>query len=251
MSTKTQAIAINPGDVFGYTAAFEEALKKIGQISPQEFAKRYGSSTKYLPRISFDPTSAKFWEEFNLDPHKNNKSPNRKNKRFDDFRLNAEELALFKHNGFVVSEQLGTSSFARAFFHIYRNDVPVFVSADALLHAWHRSYDAILEELEENYLSKSLGQFLKGMADKLPEAWKQYSGGIFRFSVIFADYFLTVARSLLAGTAVKGYFKQDAFVTKTLALVKAQQLWTFNLFQQKRVMDFSQFKPRGHYENYR
>jgi hypothetical protein len=30
----TTPIAKAPGDVFGYTAAFEEALKKIGQISP-------------------------------------------------------------------------------------------------------------------------------------------------------------------------------------------------------------------------
>lgn len=249
MSTKTQAIAINPGDVFGYTAVFEEALKKIGQISPQEFAQRYAIRTEYLPQISFDPTTAKFWEEFNLDPEENNKNPKRKTKRFDDFRLNPAELARFQHNGFVVSERLRTSSFARAFFHIYRNDLPVFISADALLHAWHRSYDAILEELEENYLFKSLRHCLKNMADQLPEAWNQYSGGILRLSVIFADYFLTVARSLLAGTAVKSYLKQDALVTKTLALVKAQQLHTFNLFQRKRVMDFSQFQPRGHYEN--
>ncbi len=249
MTTKTQAIATNPGDVFGYTAAFEEALKEIGQISPQEFAQRYAIRTEYLPQISFEPTTAKFWDEFNLNPEENNKNPQRKNKRFDDFRLNAQELTRFQQNGFVVTERMGTSSFARAFFHIYRNDLPVFISADALLHAWHRSYDAILEELEENYLFKSLRQILKSMSEKLPEAWKQYGCGILRLSVSFADYFLTVARSLLAGKAVKSYFQQNELVTKTLALVKAQRLWSFNLFQRKRVMDFSQFQPRGHYEN--
>jgi hypothetical protein len=61
----TTPIAKDSADVFGYATAFDQALKKIGQISPQEFAKRYTSKAKYLPQISFDPTTAKFWDDFN------------------------------------------------------------------------------------------------------------------------------------------------------------------------------------------
>jgi hypothetical protein len=96
-------IAKDSADVFGYTIEFDEALKKIGQISPQQFAQRYATPAKYLPQISFDPTTAKFWEDFN----KNNL-----------FQLNAEELAIFKKNGFVVSERLGGQNFADVFYRI-------------------------------------------------------------------------------------------------------------------------------------
>jgi len=155
MTRTTIAIAKALGDVFGYTAAFDEALKPIGQISPQEFAATYASGAKYLPKISWNPTTAKFWDEFNLAPEENNKNKDRKNWREADFRLNASELAAFKKNGFAVSERLGARSFAELFYRLYSNNLPVFVSADALLHAWHRSYDAILEELEESYLKKT------------------------------------------------------------------------------------------------
>jgi len=221
-------------DVFGYTTAFDEALQKIGQISPQEFAKRYTSQAKYLPQISFDPTTAKFWNDF----HKN-----------ELFQLNTDELAIFKQNGFVVSERLGGENFADIFYRIYSNDLPVFVSADALLHAWHRSYDAILEELEETYLSKSLDEILEGMQHGILQAWKQCGNGVLAEGVKYADYFLAVARSLLADRTVKTHLGQDTGVDRTLKAIQGQQLQEFNLFGRDRKVDFSQFKVRGHYEN--
>ncbi len=227
-------IALDSAEVFGYVTAFDEALKKIGQISPQEFAQRYASHAKYLPQISFDPTTAKFWKDFN------------KNKLF---QLNAEELTIFKQNGFVVSERLGGQNFADVFYRIYSHDLPVFVSADALLHAWHRSYDAILEELEETYLSSSLDEILEGMQQGIPHAWNQYGNGVLGDSLRDADYFLAVARSLLADKVVDTYLKQDTQVAITLKAIQGEQLEGFELFGRFRQVDFSQFKVRGHYEN--
>src|SRR5262249_10118499 len=70
------------GDVFGYTEAFEKELQKIGQISPQEFARLYPTGAGYLGQISWDPTTAKYWDEFNKDPQKSKHGFGR------DFRLN-------------------------------------------------------------------------------------------------------------------------------------------------------------------
>ncbi|NEO50342.1 MAG: DUF3160 domain-containing protein [Moorea sp. SIO4A3] len=220
-------------DVFGYNPTFAQELDKIGQISPQEFAKRYDAKVDYLTQISWDPTQAQFWDLFND----------------SFFRLNSDELEVFNKQGFVVSERMGTKSFAQSFYQIYNNDLPVFVSADALLHAWHRSYDAMLEELEESYLATSLDEILTGMADKIPEASNQYGDGVLDLSLIDADYFLAVARSLLAGEAVKTKLNQDARVAATIQAIEAEQLQQFELFGRKREMDFSQFKVRGHYEN--
>jgi hypothetical protein len=229
---------------FGYGAAFDEAVKKIGQISPDDFARRYASKAKYLDKLSFDPTTGKFFDQFN-------QSPPRATKKGGgyDFRLNEDELAAFKKNGFVVSERMGGASFSEILYRIYSRDLPVYVTADAVLQAWHRSYDAMLEELEETYLATSLDEILTGMAGGIPPASKAYGDGILADSVKDADYFIAVARSLLAGQSVKSQLGQDERVTDTLKACDRLGLEDFKLFGRDRHMDFSQFKVRGHYEN--
>ncbi|MDM8552725.1 DUF3160 domain-containing protein [Desulfobacterales bacterium HSG2] len=222
----------------GYGAAFDEALAEIGQISPQEFSERYPANADYLPQISWDVTTAAFWDEFSSEPE---------DYKYD-FRLNPAELEVFKKNGFVVSERMGASSFADIFQRIYVRDLPVFVSADAILHAWHRSYDAMLEEIEESYLADALSEILKGMSDKIPDASDQYGDGVLGESIADADYFLAVARSLLSGGTAATHLSQDERVADTLSAVSEERLQEISLFGRDRKVDFSQFKVRGHYE---
>jgi hypothetical protein len=235
---------------FGYTPAFEEQLGKIGQISPQQFAQRYLAAAAYLPRITWDPATAQFWDRLQADPKDSAVNP--KGRPWGppyDFRFNAQELALFKQNGFVVSERMGDRDFAGMFYRIYTRDLPVFISADALLQAWHRSYDALLEEIEAAFLAQSLEDILTAMAQRLPESQRQYGDGVLADCVADADYFLAVARSLLAGQPTKTFLGQDDRIAQTLTACAAQRLQNFRLFGRKRAVDFSQFKVRGHYQN--
>src|SRR5262245_22721211 len=52
----------------GWAAAFATELKKLGQISPQEFAQHYAPKSGYLDRLSWDPTTARFFDQVMLDP---------------------------------------------------------------------------------------------------------------------------------------------------------------------------------------
>jgi Protein of unknown function (DUF3160) len=236
-----------PGDdSLGYSAHFERELKQIGKISPKEFGRRYPSQAKYLDKLSWDPTTAKFWDDFNRDPK--DLPQNRRFGRFD-FRLNEAELAGFKRNGFVVSERMSAGSFAEMYYRIYSRDLPVFVATDSLLQAWHRTYDGMLEELEETYLAASLDEILAAMAKNIPAADKEYGNGVLKDSLADADYFLAMARSLLAGKQTATALQQEDRVARTLEAVERQQLHKFVLFGREREMDFSQFKVRGHYEN--
>lgn len=240
-------------EVFGYGKAFAQELQRIGQISPDQFAAMFPSPTKYLPGISWDVTTAGFWDLFNADPAvvNSNKSWGEPGYRYSDYRLNPQELALFGTNGFVVSERLGSASFAEVFYDLWYNDLPVFISCDALLQAWHRSYDVMLEELEETYLFNSVQTMLDGMAGQVIAASAEAGDGVLKESVLDADYFLAVARSLLAGTnnpPVPSLLGQDARVAETLADITAEQLKQVDDFMGFcRVVDFSQFKVRGHY----
>jgi hypothetical protein len=234
-----------PGEVFGYGAAFDAALQKIGQITPEEFARRFAAKADYLDRLGWDPTTAKFFDQ--LRPHPAN--PTRPGATAYDFRPDARELALFRRNGFVVSERMGGASFGEVLYRVYSHDLPVYLSSDALLQAWHRSFDAALEDLEETYLSVSLDEILSGMAAAVPDARKEYGRGVLSDGLSDADYFLAVGRSLLAGKSVPSLLGQDRRVADTLAACDALRLQDFALFGRDRHMDFSQFKPRGHYEN--
>jgi hypothetical protein len=262
------------GSDLGYGTAFAAELAKVGQITPGEFAKRY-SGTSYLPKLGWDPTTATFFDRFNLDPTQPDlkfraRGPEEKMHRdwakkqgnpipddqpvlvpvhgAFDFRLNDAERAKFKENGFVVSERMGAPSFTEMFYRIYKRDLPVLITSDAILHAWHRSYDALLEEVETSMLIPALDEILTAMAAEVPKGNAQYGNGLFKESVPDADYFIAVARSLLAGQAVKSMLGDDARVTQTVDACHQLQLQKFELFGSLRDVDFSQFKPRGHYE---
>ena len=64
------------------------------------------------------------------------------------YELTADEIELIEKHGFVVTERLQESSFGKQFANIYHKDLPVFISSDAILHAFHMSYDKILKDTE-------------------------------------------------------------------------------------------------------
>lgn len=237
-------------EVFGYGIAFAEELARIGQITPEEFATRFSRPDDYLKALEWDPTTAEFWPEFNVDPSMYNQGliPGVDDLRQHDFRLNADELAMFKKNGFVVSERLGGSSCGEVLSRLWEDDLPVYIAADPILHAWHRSYDMILTELEETFLFETVRQILEGMSSKVAQAAAQASEGPLQPSVRDADYFLTVAGSLLAGTPQPSALGHDSRVATALkAIADLQLIECFELFGQARAVDFSQFEVRGHY----
>jgi hypothetical protein len=89
---------------------------------------------------------------------------------------------------------------------------------------------------------------MKRSSSALPAAQRQYNRGILADSLRDADYFLAVARSLLADQAVQTQLGQDGRAAATLQACERLQLQKFNLFGRLRAVDFSQFKVRGHYQ---
>ena len=237
--------------VFGYDATFKSVLNGIGRIAVSDFAAAFPSPTNYLSQISWDPTNAQFWTNFNYDPtaYNNSLPTNQQDLRFYDFRLNPEELAVFKRYGFVVSERMAVPSFAEAYYRVFNNDLPVFITTDSILQAWHRTYVAMLEEMEELQLSFLLEQIVNAMAGALPTTWQQFNQGPLRDGLLDADFFLTVARSLLGGTQVASQLNQDARVTNVLSAINGLTLREYDLFGTNRWVDFSQFQVRGHYDS--
>lgn len=234
-------------DRLGYNAVFRQELSGIGQITVAEFLKRQGGKP-YLGGISFDPTTAKYWDLFNADPAVVNASvPAGGDRRLHDFRLNPEEFARFRTNGFVVSERLGSHSFADVYYRIFTDDLPVFITTDSLLHAWHYSFQKMLEELEQTQLAPTLERLLDTLDSRLVVAmdseWSRTDP-----SVQDVDLYLSVARSLLKGRPVPPRFADSRPADEILTRISAGQFEEgVVLWGRKRPVDFSQFIPRGHY----
>ena len=106
----------------------------------------------------------------------------------------------------------------------------------------------MLEELEETSLAPSLTEMLDGMAAQVPSLWSQSVGTPLTNGVLDADYFLAVAESLAYGMTNVGWRGQDAQIRATLQAIGNLQAAPIVMFGTNRVVDFSQFQIRGHYD---
>src|SRR5204862_6231628 len=111
---------------------------------------------------------AEVWDLYNTDPAVFNGTNSYPNLRYFDFRLKTNEFAVFQTNGFVVSQRMQRQSFADVFYDIYTDDLPVFVTTDAILQAWHRTFESILTEIEETCLQPKLSEMINAMSAQVP-----------------------------------------------------------------------------------
>ncbi|HPI72204.1 MAG TPA: DUF3160 domain-containing protein [bacterium] len=164
-------------------------------------------------------------------------------------KLTSGEKALIHRNGFMVSERLSYPTFMAALEDIYVKDLPLFISADAILHAVHSSYDVILKQTEVLLLLPELTACLSKMHAALPQLGQRYAQQPqLALMLRDLDLYLSVARRLLDDTTVPLYKANQTSFRELLALVDGETPADYKLFSTKsRDIDFSQFQVRGHY----
>ena len=122
-------------------AAIQQLKLQVEQDQPttaEAFAARW--KPEYRSSLGFDPLRPCTWICIQASP----------------LGLNDAESAKFSQNGFVISGRQAFPTFFYGYKAIYASDLPVFISADSILYAVHRSYDAILKELEQAQLIEAL-----------------------------------------------------------------------------------------------
>lgn len=153
-----------------YNRQYLNSTAVAGKLPPLE-SDTSGADPNCLDGIPWNPTSATFFANFNTSPAEHNAGlpPGDPDRRLTDFRLNAAELAAFTKNGFVVSPRIasysgfgGYQSYAPVDFYysVWSDDLPVFITADSVLDAWHQTFNSMLEEVEELVLYPSLRALL-------------------------------------------------------------------------------------------
>ena len=200
---------------------------------------------QYIEGLSFDPTDSTYFDRIR-----------------EKLKLTEEEVDIFRRHGFVSVDHLQRHSFGSAYYQIYSGDLPVLVTTDSILNALHQSFDSLLLELEMYLLIPALADVLQGCHETLsarpaPEGMSE--------SYQDVDLYLTAARNLLASgnrrqrnqpagsLKVASRFGQNDEVRVLLELIRLEQIQVpfrdnpTDIYGGSRFVDYSQFKPRGHY----
>jgi hypothetical protein len=186
-------------------------------------------AVQYLASLSYDPLTAGGLELIGGSP----------------LALNVAERAALRDNGFVISPRQEFPTFAYGYESIYAADLPVYISADMLLEALHRSYDEILKYLEQTLLRQDLTDLLVSMRARLASGTVPLAPNV----QADVDIYLTVAESLLADADRAPLDPaQDIQVKKLVQSLRAAVgNVDLTLFGLPRQVDTSQFSPRGHH----
>jgi hypothetical protein len=162
--------------------------------------------------------------------------------------LTTSERARLVQTGFVILPRHEYPGFPYAYDEIYSQDLPVFVSADMILEAVHRSYDSILQALEQTELTPRLDRLLSRLSDRLASA---RFGADDTTLAADLDLYLTVGRRLLGGATYPPVRGADAAAVSDLVerAEAGKNSSSVELFGTERELDFSQFEPRGHYRD--
>lgn len=164
-----------------------------------------------------------------------------------------EKELLAKHN-FMVTERLSYTNFWSAYKDVFEKDLPVYISTDALLHAVHMSYDAILKDLEQGIIIPKLDIILKNLHEYTTTLNEKYSAypEIIQ-AVRDYDVYLSIAAKLLCKSPANPVFvENEKVISELMGLINKKNYATYPLFADTpRSIDFSQFTVRGHYtENF-
>ncbi len=165
------------------------------------------------------------------------------------YNLTNDEHTLLKQNGFVVTERINYVDFTYMFLDIYHKDLPVYISSDAILNAFHKSYDLILKGVEVRYLIPKLTEMLNNMESNFQLLRNKYlNNPDMQQMLMDVDLYLSVPRSLLDNNSFPYYDENDENLTRILKNIENLQPVEEPFFSDvARKYDYSQFKVRGHY----
>lgn len=199
-------------------AAANEGIAQLAGVNAEELSKRYPFVAG--PALDYDPSKAEWLDRIQA----------------SSLGLNAGELSTLGKNGFVISDRESFPDFTYGYKTIYFEHLPVYVSADSLLYAVHRSYDALLKSVEQSSLIPTLQNLLLSMLTHFQSANLS--------AVVKTDLslYLNVARGLLSSSETT-----DEASSIVAQAKKGTGTATVSLFGVDREIDFSQFTPRGHY----
>ncbi len=233
----TTATIVHASPAFGFDLeAYQEFLDAHEDMSPEELTALYPAG-KFIDGAHFDFSEARYAADIK-----------------QLFELTPDEIDLAETNGFMVTERYSTTNFRNMLAQIYHKDMPLYISSDMILDAFHQSYQDILVFLERNVFQDEVAAYLaKSHAQVVNMAEQFADNSVMHDGLMDAELHLAVASALLKHYKYEPltlYFQEnDARRTELIELVMAEEPTSYPLYSDNcdRNIDFSQFKVRGHY----
>lgn len=161
-----------------------------------------------------------------------------------DFKLTEHQRASLAQSGFIALP----GEFDQI-HHLYQSlknrGLPIFVTTDSVLHAYHILYDYTLRILEFDKFSADLRELTLAMIDYTLERYLNAEGEAAKKAALKNLAYFTVA-SEIGEMGAKILPEVKELVDTELALINAHQgIAVSPIFSYKE--DYSQYVPRGHY----
>lgn len=164
------------------------------------------------------------------------------------YGLTNEEKKHLQKDGFVVLGRLSRPSFAHAYHDIFQSQLPVYITMDSLFHAVFKAHETLMVHVELDLLAPRLRKVLLTLRTTLEKTTSPLPAELHKD----LDLYLTVSLSLLLGKTQPA-LSADLDGDVKLLLEKIENANGFSqidLFGRPRMVDFSQYTPRGYYANH-
>ena len=158
-------------------------------------------------------------------------------------RLSAEQQAALEENGFVVVPE-GPQQIYQLYKNAQEQGIPIFVTTDAMLHAFHVLYDYCLRYAEKERFLADIQALTQMLLEESQFQYGEATGKTKEAAKRNWAYFTVAARLLDPNAPIAAEVKD--LVEGELALIEAH-----SGFAQSPIFgyreDYSQYVPRGHY----
>jgi len=157
----------------------------------------------------------------------------------------SEEIdRLLQRQGFAVTDRGPLEDIIKIYEQANDDDIPVFVTADTLLHLYHLQFDETLKGIEEREFHPQMVEFSEAMLALSEKQFDGFDGDLKEAARRNLGFFAVGLGCLKPGAAVPAPVRSE--VRAELALIEAHAGWSESpIFVYKE--DYSQYVPRGHY----
>jgi hypothetical protein len=222
----------NQADTAAYASYRENVLARKDAWSALDLAQRYPDKSSRSP-LNYSETEVAYVDQLaRMLSMEDTKHTN------DTAYINGFVRRVLQAGVAVYSAKSYPSMYA-ALDIIHSHDMPLLFTTDALLQTIYLSYDNILIQLESNRFAAMLDSILKST---LAYCNRFYGGA--EYVTYVKDY---VSCALLLLNPLRTDISKSALVANYLSAIAQQEMINIELFGGIRLVDFSQFKPRGHY----
>jgi len=184
------------------------------------------------------------------DPWDGKKKPQYFDRIDNHLHLDDHEESLLRQNGFVVLDRLAYSNYAHAFHDVFQEELPLYVGVDPILHAVFRATDAALGAAEQKRLAPALDKMLDKLRKRLAVSKGVYDDVTLKDLDLYIGIATRLGKQWPQEDKPLSIMGQDAAVNTLHDSIWNQEgLVSVELFGRSRMIDVSQYTPRGHYAN--